>query len=345
MYQPMVAMQRRTGERFEAVLRLRARDGEMIPPFDFLPVAAQFGLMPSIDRWVLTRALDDIKTYRTHRPALSLMVRQTMATLAADDWIDWVREGIASRDLIQHRPMLMFEVADVAANLDLAKKRFDELQRLRIDLCLNQMDDSPQPPGRSSDLSVGRWCGCTARSSHSQTAALKTLIVAIHLRGAQVIATGIEDPQAIARAWDCGVDFIQGNFIQAPRGWAGVRLRRKRTDLTGLGFARPTGDRPDPLEPLVRPLADDGKPPSCHRQCIRPIERDQAAAGNRPASSVSILARVRAAGPAPSRSARIRYRVSTRVLPWARGRGTSSPAASSSRTWSTTCILNHGAHP
>ena len=110
MYQPMVTMQRRTGERFEAVLRLRATDGEIIPPFHFLPVAAQAGLMPNIDRWVLTRALDDIKTYRTDRPALSLMVRQTMATLAADDWIDWVREGIVSRDLIQHRPMLMFEV-------------------------------------------------------------------------------------------------------------------------------------------------------------------------------------------------------------------------------------------
>ena len=215
MYQPMVTMQRRTGERFEAVLRLRAKDGEMIPPFDFLPVAAQFGLMPSIDRWVLTRALDDIKTYRTDRPALSLMVRQTMATLAADDWIEWVREGIASRDLIQHRPVLMFEVDDVAANLELAKKRFDELQRLRIDLCLNHMDDSPL-----AQAVLGSFTWAMVRLHREviaqPTAALKTLIGAIHLRGAQVIATGIEDPQAIARVWDCGVDFIQGNFIQAP---------------------------------------------------------------------------------------------------------------------------------
>jgi PleD family two-component response regulator/EAL domain-containing protein (putative c-di-GMP-specific phosphodiesterase class I) len=215
MYQPMVTMQRRTGERFEAVLRLRANDGEMIPPFDFLPVALQFGLMPSIDRWVLTRALDDIKTYRTHRPTLSLMVRQTTASLAGDDWIDWVREGIASRDLIQHRPMLMYEVADVAANLDLAKKRFDELQRLRIDLCLNQMDDSPQ-----AQAVLGSFSWAMVRLHREviaqPTSALKTLVVAIHQRGAQVIATGIEDPQAIARAWDCGVNFIQGNFIQAP---------------------------------------------------------------------------------------------------------------------------------
>jgi PleD family two-component response regulator/EAL domain-containing protein (putative c-di-GMP-specific phosphodiesterase class I) len=215
MYQPLVTMQRRTGERFEAVLRLRAKDGEMIPPFDFLPAAAQAGLMPSIDRWVLARALDDIRTYRTDRPALSLMVRQTMATLAADDWIEWVREGIVSRDLIQHRPVLMFEVDDVAANLELAKRRFEELQRLRIDLCLNRMDDAPL-----AQAVLGSFTWAMVRL-HGEvlaqpTDALKTLIGAIHLRGTQVIATGIEDPQTIARVWDCGVDFIQGNFIQAP---------------------------------------------------------------------------------------------------------------------------------
>jgi EAL domain-containing protein (putative c-di-GMP-specific phosphodiesterase class I) len=42
-----------------------------------------------------------------------------------------------------------------------------------------------------------------------------TLVETAHRRGAQVIATGIEDPAVIARIWGCGVDFVQGYFIQA----------------------------------------------------------------------------------------------------------------------------------
>ncbi len=44
---------------------------------------------------------------------------------------------------------------------------------------------------------------------------LTTLVAAVHQSGAQVAAAGIEDPQAIARVWGCGVDYIQGHFVQA----------------------------------------------------------------------------------------------------------------------------------
>ena len=215
MYQPVVAVQRRAGERFEVVLRLRTKEGEFIPPFDFLPVAVQLGLMPTIDRWVLGRALDEFKTHRAVHPALSLLVRQTMATVAAPDWIGWVRDAIASRDLIRHRPVLMFELGDVAANLDLARERFVELQRLSIDLCLNHMDDSP---AAREVLESFPWALARLQPETigRKTTALTSLVGAIHQRGAQAIATGIEDPQAIARVWSCGVDFIQGNFIQPP---------------------------------------------------------------------------------------------------------------------------------
>jgi len=40
------------------------------------------------------------------------------------------------------------------------------------------------------------------------------LVETVHRYGAQVIATGIEDPGVIAQVWGCGVDYIQGYFIQ-----------------------------------------------------------------------------------------------------------------------------------
>ena len=45
---------------------------------------------------------------------------------------------------------------------------------------------------------------------------LPTLIAEIHRRQTGVIAAGIDSSQSIARLWGCGVDYIQGDFLQLP---------------------------------------------------------------------------------------------------------------------------------
>lgn len=215
LYHPVVPVQQRPGERYEAVLRLRAPDGELIAPLDFLPAAAQAGLMPAIDRWVMTRALDDTVVRRETQPGLMLMVRQTLATTASADWADWLRDEIARRDLIRHRPVLIFDVDDVVANREAARACFEALKRLGIETCLNRLDET------SAALEVlGQFPWSLVRLrpealTRLGVGALTKLVSTVHQRGAQVIATGIEDPQAIARVWGYGVDFIQGHFIKA----------------------------------------------------------------------------------------------------------------------------------
>ncbi|MEA2468005.1 MAG: hypothetical protein QOJ57_2131, partial [Thermoleophilaceae bacterium] len=43
--------------REELLIRMLGRDGELIPPGSFLPVAERFGLIGEIDRWVMTQAV------------------------------------------------------------------------------------------------------------------------------------------------------------------------------------------------------------------------------------------------------------------------------------------------
>ena len=58
----------RPGERYEALLRLRTADGELIPPFEFFPAAREAGLMPEIDRRVLSCALDEAQASAGRAP-------------------------------------------------------------------------------------------------------------------------------------------------------------------------------------------------------------------------------------------------------------------------------------
>ena len=46
---------------------------------------------------------------------------------------------------------------------------------------------------------------------------IRMLIDRLHRQGIQVIAQQLEDPQEAALLWMSGIDFIQGNLVQAPQ--------------------------------------------------------------------------------------------------------------------------------
>jgi diguanylate cyclase (GGDEF)-like protein/PAS domain S-box-containing protein len=60
--QPILDLVTRRIARYEILLRLKDRNGKIIPPGAFLDVAEQFGLSSDIDRWVLGKVLDVLGT-------------------------------------------------------------------------------------------------------------------------------------------------------------------------------------------------------------------------------------------------------------------------------------------
>jgi EAL domain-containing protein (putative c-di-GMP-specific phosphodiesterase class I) len=212
-YQPIVSLRQCRGERYDALLRLRTSDGELIPPVDFLPVAREFGLMPAIDRWVIARALDQTHARRDGHETLQLFIRLSLDTVALPGMVDWLRDEIARRDLIRQRPALVFDLDDVAANLGQAHACFAGLRRLGIDICLNRMHDSREARRVMADLAPAAVRIAPDALKALPGPNLDALVEAVHACGAKAIAPGIEHPQDIACVWNCGVEFIQGNFV------------------------------------------------------------------------------------------------------------------------------------
>ncbi|HSY26637.1 MAG TPA: diguanylate cyclase, partial [Burkholderiaceae bacterium] len=63
-----------TAEHFEILLRMIGENGELIPPAAFIPAAERYGLMPSLDRWVIKNAF--------HHCAQSLLNNVVLETCA-----------------------------------------------------------------------------------------------------------------------------------------------------------------------------------------------------------------------------------------------------------------------
>jgi diguanylate cyclase (GGDEF)-like protein/PAS domain S-box-containing protein len=68
-YQPIVAVDTRAVQGFEALLRWQPSGSDSIPPSAFVPVAEQCGLIVPISVWVLTKACLEAASWRQRHPA------------------------------------------------------------------------------------------------------------------------------------------------------------------------------------------------------------------------------------------------------------------------------------
>ncbi|HYN77967.1 MAG TPA: EAL domain-containing protein, partial [Lamprocystis sp. (in: g-proteobacteria)] len=216
VYQPILSLRHPNHGRYEALLRLRAPAGESLPPLTFLPVARRYGLLPDLDRWVLSEALQTLRQERDAGRRTRLLVHQCADSLAAPGWLPWVRDEISRLDLIRQRPVLEFNAADLLADEDQARLLFPELGKLGIEVCLAGVTDAEEMLGLVARRPIGSVKLTRELIARGAKAHLKALVAALHRRGARVIATGIEDPVMIGHIWSSGVDYIQGHFIQGP---------------------------------------------------------------------------------------------------------------------------------
>jgi EAL domain-containing protein (putative c-di-GMP-specific phosphodiesterase class I) len=216
LFQPIVPLHAAAAERYEATLRLTGPQGELLAPGVFVPVALRAGETARIDRWLLAAGLDALRERRAAGRPVELFLHQSIAAAADDTWVERVRDEIAARDLIQCRPIIQLQLADADRHLDLAARRAEQLNRLRIRLCLNGFVVGERGERVLARLPVA-YVRLAREAAHGLSdGRLLTLFGDPRGRKTLVIATGVEGPEAITPLYRAGVDLVQGSYVQPP---------------------------------------------------------------------------------------------------------------------------------
>jgi PAS domain S-box-containing protein len=212
--QPIVPL--RGGEpREELLLRMVGRDGSLIAPGSFLPVAERYGLITEIDRWVITQAV-----------RLAATGRHVEANVSA--------ESIQSLELLAHVEQLLEETGADPANLvfELTETALmrdidagEAFARRVVELgCAIALDDFgtgfasltylKRLPLRYIKIDVD-----FVRDLVDNTANRHLVEGIVHLArafGYETIAEGVEDAEVLELLCAHGVDFAQGYHLGRP---------------------------------------------------------------------------------------------------------------------------------
>lgn len=220
--QPVIELS--TGEHCsdELLVRMRTRgeDGEVLAPARFLPAAERFGLIQSIDVWMVEQALSRAGN-GTVPPHVNLSA-VTMGDAAAR------REIVA---LLSRAPeaarRLVFEITETAAaaHLEAARAFADEITELGCKLAL---DDFGVGFGSFTylrslpisyikiDLSFVREL---PRSRDDRRVVLSIIGIAREF-GLKTIAEGVEDEETLQLLRQLGADYVQGYHLGRPAPWS-----------------------------------------------------------------------------------------------------------------------------
>ena len=124
-YQPLFEMSERRLIGFEALIRLSAEDGTLIPPLAFIPVAEDLRLIEKIGAWVLREACRTARTWPEH---VTVAVNLSAAQFSASSVSDIVAAALKEAGLAAHR--LELEITETLL-LDNSEAIIEELHTLK----------------------------------------------------------------------------------------------------------------------------------------------------------------------------------------------------------------------
>ena len=209
---------------FEVLLRMVEEDGRIHLPSDFIRAAERYGLMRSIDRWVIRECM---RTLRTQPPPfLDLLhlcsINLSAVSLGDEGFLDFLEEELDCSGVPGAK--ICFEITETAAieNFAQAEKLLARLSGRGVRFALDDFGSGMSSYSYLKDLPVsflkidGKFIKDVVTDPLDR-AMVESINQVGHVMGLSTVAEAVTSTAVIERLRAIGVDYAQGNWVSPPR--------------------------------------------------------------------------------------------------------------------------------
>jgi EAL domain-containing protein (putative c-di-GMP-specific phosphodiesterase class I) len=207
---------------YEVLVRMICDDGQIILPGGFMPAAERFGLIHSVDRWIVRRAIRQLS--HLHEKGLDTSFSINLSGKAFEDatLLPLIQEMLSTTGL--DPTWVTFEITETAAieNLVAAEEFITALKDIGCQFALDDFGSGFSSFAYLKHLPVdklkidGGFVKGMAHSSVDQ-AMVESMNQVAHALGKVTIAECVENEKTLQILREMGVDCAQGNHIGRPR--------------------------------------------------------------------------------------------------------------------------------
>ncbi len=219
-HQQIISLQDANGEFYEILVRLRGPKGDVLPGY-FMPIAERNGLLPAIDRWVLGHAIDTLVEREREGLTTTYFVKLTLPSLEDPDLLPWLQRRLESAHLRRSTVVIEMPESKVLTSLRPAQDFVTGWRKVGGKFALEQFGSGLNSfqllTHIDADfLKIDRSYMTDLPQHPENQKKIAEICTQAHTLGKSTVAEWVEDAVSTSLLFACGVDFVQGNFLQEP---------------------------------------------------------------------------------------------------------------------------------
>jgi diguanylate cyclase (GGDEF)-like protein/PAS domain S-box-containing protein len=214
-------------ESAEVLIRLRDDDGNIVAPIAFIPAAERYGLMPSIDRWVISNAFRMHAGFaRQYKRPVRFSINLSGASMADPSLVAFVRTQLKKHRVAPE--LICFEITETAAvaSFDVAVQMINSLRELGCRFALDDFGAGMSSFAYLKRLPVDyiKIDGAFVKDMEKDAvdfAMVEAIHNVAHRMGLRTVAEFVQNDTTIEMLRGLGVDYVQGWGVEKPKPLAG----------------------------------------------------------------------------------------------------------------------------
>jgi diguanylate cyclase (GGDEF)-like protein/PAS domain S-box-containing protein len=220
-HQQTISLQDADGDYSEILLRMNGPQGEVLPGF-FIPIAEKHNLMGAIDRWVLDKTISALESVDNKGQKTTFFVKLTATSLEDSSLLPWLQQRLAKAALKHGQLVLEMTESKVMTMLRPAQEFVNGWKKLGGHFALEQFGSGLNSfqllTHIDADyLKIDRSYMAELSQQTANQKKIAEICQQAHELKRQTIAEWVEDATSTSLLFACGVDFVQGNFLQMPQ--------------------------------------------------------------------------------------------------------------------------------
>ncbi|MGI9301102.1 MAG: EAL domain-containing protein [Gammaproteobacteria bacterium] len=221
LYQPIVSLHGETGERYSVFMQMIGEQGEEIPASEFMPSAERIGLAKGLDRWVILNAFRALAHVRNSGADVHFFFKLSANSVQDPGYLPWLSERLRDIRVPPSRVVFGAKEEVVLNYLKQTKDLFKGLKQMNCQFGLDDFGTGLNPfqllkyvPADFLKFDGSLMRGLSDSAENQE--AIRKLTNTAHSMNKMTVAQFVEDATVLSVLWGMGVNYIQGNFLQAP---------------------------------------------------------------------------------------------------------------------------------
>lgn len=221
VYQPVISLMGDTRENYSVFVRLLDDEGELLEAKDFIGAAIRRGLIETVDKWAIRKAVQVLSEQRQSGHKLRFFINLAEDTFRNPSIIVHICDTLRELDVRGNWLTFQFQEDLISDNLASLIKLVDAMKQIKCRVAINRFGSNERSEMILKALPVDfvvftpSYAKGLADDPAKQQRLLELAKLARQLNVKSVV-TGVEDARALTVLWTAGVDYVQGNFLQRP---------------------------------------------------------------------------------------------------------------------------------